>query len=140
MKCLQTYAAFWQNWGFVPGSDAETIVTVVEYESRFNRFRGYGYLYGYPAHAVDFFVEAARIQQDTGDFVTRDFVQIPAFVRETGMFVYAVPKGHELNAIDPAAARGRRAKHSSATKVYRTSNTFTHPEELIRYWLSENGN
>ena len=39
-EVLQTYAAFWQNWGFVPGSDAETIVTVVEYESRFNRFRG----------------------------------------------------------------------------------------------------
>ncbi|MCC5927144.1 MAG: hypothetical protein JJU41_11355 [Bacteroidetes bacterium] len=138
-EVLQTYAAFWQNWGFVPGSDAETIVTVIEYESRFNRFRGYGYLYGYPAHAVDFFVEAARVQQDTGDFVTRDFVQIPAFVRETGMFVYAVPKGHELNAID-LQLREAAVQTLERYKVYRTSNTFTHPEELIRYWLSEDGN
>jgi len=71
--------------------------------------------------------------------VTRDFVQIPAFVRETGMFVYAVPKGHELNAID-LQLREAAVQTLERYKVYRTSNTFTHPEELIRYWLSENGN
>lgn len=133
-EVLTAHPEFWRNWGFVPGSDAATVITVVEYESRFNRFRGYGYLYGYPPHAVDFFVYASRSQQDTGEFVTRDFVQIPAFIRETGAFVYAVPKGHEMNAID-LRLREAAVQTLERYRNYRTANTFEHPEELIRYWL-----
>ncbi|MCH8494467.1 MAG: hypothetical protein LAT57_02390 [Balneolales bacterium] len=134
---LTTYPEFWQNWGFVSGSDAATIITVVEYESRFNRFRGYGYLYGYPPHAVDFFVDAAREQQDTGDFVTRDFVQIPAYIRETGAFVYAVPKGHELNEIDEQL-KNNATKTLEKYRALRENNSIEHPEKLIRYLLFKN--
>jgi len=91
---LTARAAFWGQWGFVPGVDPATLITVVEFEEAGARFRGYGYLFGYPDHAVDFFVEAAEHQKRTGDFVERDFFQIPVHSRETGRFVYAVPKGH----------------------------------------------
>lgn len=106
---LRERAFFWGQWGFVPGVDPATLVTVVEFEEAGARFRGYGYLFGYPDHAVDFFVEAADHQVRTGDFVERDFFQIPVHSRETGRFVYAVPKGHiplpEDEAIREEAAR-----------------------------------
>lgn len=85
---------FWGQWGIVPGARAHTVVPVVEFESPLDRFRGYGYLFGYPEHAVTFFTEAGREMQETGDFVERDFFQIPVHSAETGRFVYAVPPGH----------------------------------------------
>jgi hypothetical protein len=43
------------------------------------RHRGYGYLFGYPDHAVDFFVSAEREWKSTGKFVERDFIRIETF-------------------------------------------------------------
>jgi len=134
-RVIDKYPDFWQNWGFVSGSNSATILTVIEYESRFNRFRGYGYLYGYPPHAVDFFVEAARIQKETDQFVTRDFVQIPTFIRETGAFVYAVPKDHTLNESD-IILRDKALITLSHYREFRQNNTFNYPENLIRFWLT----
>lgn len=97
---LATYPEFWSRWAFAGGSDPAVMIQTMEYEDRFDRFRGYGYLYGYPSHGVDFFVDAAKSQAETGDFVERDFMQMPVVSGRTGMFVYAVPKGHEQNNID----------------------------------------
>ncbi len=93
---------FWGQWGLGPETDPATIITVVEFEESGARFRGYGYLFGYPEHAVTFFVEAAREQEETGEFVERDFFQIPTHKAETGRFVYAVPVGHEPRPEDEA--------------------------------------
>ncbi|AXJ01084.1 hypothetical protein CYPRO_1834 [Cyclonatronum proteinivorum] len=99
----QSFAAFpefWSRWAFAEGTDPAIVVQVMEYEERLDRFRGYGLLYGYPEHAVDFFVDAAAHQAETGEFVERDFMQMPVVSGRTGMFVYAVPRGHEKNDAD----------------------------------------
>jgi hypothetical protein len=82
-----------------------------------------GYLFGYPDHAVDFFVDAARSQEETGQFVKREFRRIPTFraVDDRSPFVYAVPVGHVRNEADRriedqaaailAAYRERRARY-----------------------------
>jgi hypothetical protein len=97
-------AAFWGNWGIGLASSPATAVTAVENESRYNRYRGYGYLFGYPSHAVDFFVAAAK-QQDADSakkIVPRDFFHVPVYSGERGRFVYAVPKGYTPSPIDSA--------------------------------------
>jgi len=86
--------AFWGQWGFVAESHPATVLTATEFEEKLDRYRAYGYLFGYPEHAITFFVEAARTQDCTGVFVQRDFFQIPVYSAKTGRFVYAVPKGY----------------------------------------------
>lgn len=86
---------FFSKWGFNEQVNPATVLAVTEYEKSYNRWRSYGYLFGYPSHAVDFFVEAGKQQDSTGKFVTRDFFHIPVYVRTNGHFTYAVPKGYQ---------------------------------------------
>jgi hypothetical protein len=137
---LSRDAAFWGQWGLVAGADPAALVTVVEYEAPGARFRGYGYLFGYPEHAVTFFTEAAAETARTGEFVERDFFQIPVHSRETGRFVYAVPKGHEPLPEDLAiraeaarvleAYRARRPDFANADGTLRAV-------DLLRAWYRE---
>ena len=74
---------------------------------REDRWRAYGYLYGYPDAAVDFFVEAGRAAGDgreVGPGKDRQFTQIPTFAAATGAFTYAVPLGHKPSEEDQALA------------------------------------
>lgn len=101
-------------------------VNLVDRDPTSKRFRAYGYFFGYPKHAVDFFVSADESESSTGQFVERDFVHIPTFAKATGAFTYAVPKGHELNAADRtlrekaapvlAAYKQARAEHIAKGK------------------------
>ena len=93
-RVLARDQAFWGQWGLVPGSDPGVVLVVTEFERPYDRFRGYGYLFGYPEHAVHFFVEAARLGDAEKRLVPRDFFQIPVHSRETGRFTYAVPRGY----------------------------------------------
>lgn len=95
-------ASFWGQWGITPGADPATVVSVVEHAEAGDRFRGYGYLFGYPEHAVTFFTDAAAEMARTGEFVERDFLQLPVHSGQTGRFVYAVPRGHVLREEDEA--------------------------------------
>ncbi len=97
---IQRDQAFWGQWGFVAESHPATVLTATEFEEKLDRYRAYGYLFGYPEHAITFFVEAARSQDCTGVFVQRDFFQIPVYSAKTGRFVYAVPKGYVPTATD----------------------------------------
>jgi len=97
--------AFFGQWGFVPNSEPEIIIHTIEYENAADRWRGYGYLFGYPRHAVDFFVEAGQRQAKTKEFVKRDFFQIPVASGKAGHFTYALPKGTLPNAIDSTLYR-----------------------------------
>jgi len=92
---LVAQAPFFAQWGFVPGSDPSTILTAIEFEERNDRYRAYGYLFGYPEQAVNFFVEASQQQQKTGDFVQRSFFHIPVYAKDTGHFTYALPKDYQ---------------------------------------------
>ena len=69
------------------------VLMAIEYLEGPSRFRGLGYLYGYPDYAVDFFVSASRQQTFTGVFVPRDFVAMPTFARADRGVVYAIEKG-----------------------------------------------
>lgn len=99
-ELLREQASFFAQWGFVPGTDPAVLLTAIEFEEKHDRFRSYGYLFGYPRHAVDFFVEASLQQEATDEFVSRDFFQIPVFAKEKGYFTYAVPKNYEPDALD----------------------------------------
>ncbi|MFN3683516.1 MAG: hypothetical protein ACK41F_06215 [Fimbriimonadaceae bacterium] len=91
---LERHRPFFLRLGISPSSEPLEAALAVEYASDpADRHRGYGYLFGYPDFAVDFFVEAQASQRSTGKFVERDFRQIPVHRSETGRFVYAVPKG-----------------------------------------------
>lgn len=91
---------FWAFFGVSPETNPLVALLRTDSDPTPNRFRGFGYLFGYPDYAVDFFTDAAMQQRKTGVFVERDFIQIPTFARPTGAFVYAVPKGHEPNSED----------------------------------------
>ena len=61
-----------------------------------DRERGYGYLFGYPDHAVDFFCDARQQWTESGEFVKRDFVSIQTY--GPNGTVWAVPKGQQDHA------------------------------------------
>lgn len=97
---IREYSSFFTPLGITPESDPAQVITIIEGAAKYQRWRGYGYLFGYPSYAVDFFVEAGRNQDSTGKFVTRDFFQIPVHAAAQGHFTYAMPKGHQPGAID----------------------------------------
>lgn len=99
-QMLQKHAAFFGQWGFVPGADIATLLTTIEFEDRYDRYRAYGYLFGYPDHAVDFFVEASRSEAQNQQFIPRDFFQIPVYSGARGYFTYALPKGKVPSQVD----------------------------------------
>jgi len=103
-KKLAAYQSFIGQWGYTPSAYPSVVLPVVEYESRWDRNRAYGYLFGYPSYAVDFFVEAQKTQdKDTAHkLVARDFFSIPVFAGNTGHFTYAIPKGQQSFASDSA--------------------------------------
>ncbi len=93
-KLISDKAHFFGQWGFTSNSNPATLLTVVEYESRNDRYRAYGYLFGYPEHAVDFFVEASVFEAQTGEFVQRSFFSIPVAAGESGYYTYAIPEDY----------------------------------------------
>jgi hypothetical protein len=97
---LAVHQPFFAQWGFTPGTDPGTLITALEFEEMADRYRAYGYLFGYPKYAVDFFVEAFLISEQGGEFVKRDFFHIPVFEREQGRFTYAIPKDHKPDHTD----------------------------------------
>lgn len=97
---LKAEQSFFGQFGFVPGTQPEILINTTEYEHKYQRFRAYGYLFGYPEHAVDFFTEASISTDKTGVFVKRDFFQIPVHSATKGHFVYAVPQGYSVSTLD----------------------------------------
>lgn len=106
---LNANSTFFGQFGFVPDTSPEILINTTEYEHKYNRFRAYGYLFGYPEYAVSFFTEAALSEAKTGSFVKRDFFQIPVANGKNGRFVYATPKDYQTGPIDTAILQ--RAKY-----------------------------
>lgn len=99
-RTIQTYPEFFIKRGILNVTDPLSLLMMVEFEEKIDRFRAYGYLFGYPTHAVDFFVESARHEETIGEFVKRSFFQIPVASSETGRFVYALPENQEPSTAD----------------------------------------
>jgi hypothetical protein len=108
--------SFYGQFGFVSGTQAEILINTTEYENKYDRFRSYGYLFGYPEHAVNFFVDASISNDKTGVFVKRNFFQIPVHSNIKGHFVYAIPLDSKPGPIDSAIYK--RAEHS--LNIYRS--------------------
>lgn len=94
-RLMKRKASFFAQWGFTADADPATVLTAIEFESKNDRFRAYGYLFGYPEYAVDFFIEASTEEEETGEFVKRDFFHIPVATGKQGYFTYAIPKDHQ---------------------------------------------
>lgn len=99
---IERHLPFWQSIGITPSSTPEEVLHRVEHADRADRWRGYGYVFGYPDGAVDFFVTAGLRGDSLGMIVPRDFRRIETwrkFATQPGgppdgsNFVYAVPKG-----------------------------------------------
>ncbi len=104
-RMLGERSGFFARWGITPESHPLTVLYAVENADATPRFAGYGYLFGYPEHAVRFFVEAANEEEFTGKFVERDFYSIGTFAGDTNRFVFAVPKGQKEGEEDAALKR-----------------------------------
>lgn len=92
---LKAKESFFGQYGLVPGTDPATVVSTIENAGIYERYRGYGYLFGYPDYAVDFFVEASHTRRDIQKPTPRNFFNIPTHQSKEGYFVYAYPKDYE---------------------------------------------
>lgn len=97
---IRSHSDFYARLGITENTPPATVLAVTEYESKYDRWRSYGYLFGYPSYAVDFFVAAGKSQDSTSQFVKRDFFQVPVYAADKGYFTYAVPQGHVPGATD----------------------------------------
>lgn len=122
--CLARHSAFFHRVGIFPSMPPQQVVTITEHLPRADRWRSYGYLFGYPNHAVDFFVSAGVEQDSTKRFVKREFIQMPVHQSETGYFTYAVPVGHQRNEAD----RRIETQAAAVLKLYRQYR----PEDAVR--------
>ncbi len=120
-KKIAEYSDFFGGYGITASSHPMETLMVVEHDPTFDRNRGYGYLFGYPRYAVDFFVQSQESEKQTKQFVKRDFLSIPTFKSDAHLFVWAVPKGYQETDADRqtkskaalilAAYKARRARY-----------------------------
>ena len=117
---IARHAPFFARLGVTPSADPREVVGAVENAPQADRWRGYGYLFGYPDDAVDFFVQAGIDGERTKQIVPRDFRRVETFTkfpeRQGGplvnsSFVYAVPKG-------AAESAGDRALREAAAPLF----------------------
>jgi hypothetical protein len=104
-RMIERFSAFWSPWGITACTHPSEVVAVVDRMPKADRWRGYGYLFGYPSEAVDFFIDAGLAAEDgreVGPGKDREFVQIPTYAAETGRFTYAVPLDHVPTPADKA--------------------------------------
>jgi hypothetical protein len=133
---------FFGHYGLTPASNPMEVLMAFEYERTPARNMGYGYLFGYPDYAVEFFGDAAWQEIKTRKFVARDFRHMETFSRPTGYFTYAVPKGSAETEED----RSMKACASAILTEYRERRArFLQPDQtgaaaLLRDWLCEGGN
>ncbi len=99
-KTISQQHSFYKSIGIAANAHPATVLAITEYEQKYNRWRSYGYLFGYPDYAVDFFVQAGKSQDSTKEFVKRHFFAIPVYAGETGHFTYAMPKDYMPTKID----------------------------------------
>jgi hypothetical protein len=139
-KLLETQSSFFAQWGFVPGYDPAVVLTALEFEERNDRYRAYGYLFGYPEHAVDFFVDASIHYQKTDEFVKRSFFNIPVFTSETARFTYALPEDFIPVAKDSMLFKEASVvlkQYQSIRPAYVNKNGKLEAIRLFRDWWQE---
>jgi hypothetical protein len=133
---IAQHQIFYSKLGISPNTNPATVLAITEYESKYNRWRSYGYLFGYPDYAVDFFVNAGKEQDNTKQFVKRDFFHIPVFAGTSGYFTYAVPKGYQTNERDSVTYRKAAvtlARYRQLRRRFQNSNGV----KAVKLWAKE---
>ncbi len=147
-KTVSRHAAFFGTLGITPSADVREVLAAVENAPRAARWRGYGLLFGYPEHAVDFFVRAGIESDSTGTLVPRDFRRMETFRKfpdgdgqppTLSSFVYAVPKGAGENVHDRLL---REAAGPVYARYLRERARYVGPDSsgaisLWRAWLTD---
>ena len=135
-RMIERHEVFWSPWGITPCTHPSEIVAVVDRMPRGDRWRGYGYLFGYPDEAVDFFVEAGLSAGDgrgVGPGKDRRFIQIPTAAEASGRFTYAVPPEHVPSTADEALARDSEVILAAyLERRHRMRDAGSAVEELLR--------
>lgn len=138
-KLIEAQHAFFTRLGItVDTPPGEVMLMLERCREPDDRWRGLGLVFGYPQHAIDFFVEAGMHQRATGEFIERDFRQIPTRGSRTGRFVYAVPKLSQPQPEDIRLRRGAAplfAEHRRLREEHQPS-----PEqaaEFFRNWMDD---
>ncbi|TVQ57795.1 MAG: hypothetical protein EA377_00595 [Phycisphaerales bacterium] len=106
-RMIDRFEPFWSTWGITACTHPSEVIAVVDRMPKADRWRGYGYLFGYPADAVDFFVEAGLAAEDgreVGPGKDRMFIHIPTYAANTGRFTYAVSIDHVPTSADKELA------------------------------------
>jgi hypothetical protein len=139
-RLLDEKRAFFAPLGLSPGAPPLQVLGVVEHLPRAERFRGLGYLFGFPDYAVDFFVTTTVPgKTDVGPGKDRDFYSVPVHRAGSNYFVWAVPIGHHETDVDRAIAR----RAAPILEAYRTRRARFVGEglpgvvELLRDWLCD---
>jgi len=117
---IQRQRDFFASLGITQSADPREVIGAVENAPRADRWRGYGYLFGYPNDAVDFFVRAGVEGDSTRQLVPRDFRRIETWQRfperaggpaVLSAFVYAVAR-------DAPESEGDRALRERAAPIF----------------------
>lgn len=95
-RAISERQRFFSQFGITPNMPPGEAVMAFESDGTSERFRAYGYFFGYPDYAVEFFAQAADTQKNDPEkkLVPRRFLSIPTFKLPTNGFVYAVPLDH----------------------------------------------
>lgn len=136
---VSKYADYFAPFGLTSHAHPMEVLMAIEYSQPGSRWRGYGYLFGFPSYAVDFFVNAGESEKQTGKFVERDFLSIPTFGAEKHQFVWAVPKGY-TEQDDDRAIRARAAEILANYRERRARFIGTGKpgvSELLREWFDD---
>ncbi len=129
-RLLHEHAAFFAPYGLAPDTHPAEVLAVVERMPELDRHRGLGLLFGYPLHAIEFFVASTRDREKGAEPTPRRFVQIPTFGAAEGRFVYAVPPDH----VDDAADLRLRERAAAILARYRELRA-TAPADDLEAWL-----
>lgn len=95
-RLIQRRPDAFEPLGVSVDDSAQEILERIDRGAPADRWRGFGLVFGYPDYAVEFFVAAGEEAERTGEFVEREFINLPTYTSDRGRFVYAVPRGHRF--------------------------------------------
>jgi hypothetical protein len=154
-RSIRSHAAYFDSLAITPHSEPADVIAAVEHAPRASRWRGYGYLFGYPDDAVEFFVRAgvegdsiAQARGLSSFVVPREFRRIETVYKVPAerdgppllsTFVFAVPPGApesdaERRLREDAAAIF--AAHLQRRARWTDANGQLEVVALLREWLA----